>query len=61
MRTELPFIWFFSDCVMNVLAGVVPINKAKMEKFETQLRQLSNKTFSSESKSQRLQTVKGHF
>ena len=27
-------IWFLSDCVMNVLSGVVPINKVELKKFE---------------------------
>ena len=26
------FIWFLSDCVMNVLSGVVPINKVELKK-----------------------------
>ena len=37
------FIWFLSDCVMNVLSGVVPVNKKRTEKFEKTLRQLSNR------------------
>ena len=27
------FIWFLSDCVMNVLSGVVPINKVEFKKI----------------------------
>ena len=26
------FIWFLTDCVMNVLSGVVPINKVELKK-----------------------------
>ena len=37
------FIWFLSDCVMNVLSGVVPVNKKELKKFEKILRQLSNR------------------
>ena len=37
------FIWFLSDCVMNVLSGVVPVNKKELKKFEQTLRQLSNR------------------
>ena len=37
------FIWFLGDCVMNVLSGVVPVNKKELKKFEKTLRQLSNK------------------
>ena len=37
------FIWFLSDCVMNVLSGVVPVNKKELKKFEKTLRQLSNR------------------
>ena len=36
------FIWFLSDCVMNVLSGVVQAIK-KLKKFEKTLRQLSNR------------------
>ena len=42
LKSNLDFIWFLSDCVKNVLSGVVPINKTKIQKFETALRQLSN-------------------
>ena len=28
------FIWFLSDCVINVLFGVVPVNKKELKKFE---------------------------
>ena len=45
LAQDIDFIWFLSDCVMNVLSGVVPINKTEMEKFESQLRQLSEKHF----------------
>ena len=37
------FNWFLSDCVMNVLSGVVPVNKKERKKFEKTLRQLSNR------------------
>ena len=37
------FIWFLSDTVMNVLSGVVPVNKKELKKFEKTLRQLSNR------------------
>ena len=37
------FIWFLSDCVMNVLSGVVPVNKKEFKKFEKTLRTLSNR------------------
>ena len=37
------FIWFLSDCVMNVLSGVVPVNKKELKKFEKTLRQHSNR------------------
>ena len=36
------FIWLLSDCVMNELSGVVPVNKKELKKFEKTLRQLSN-------------------
>ena len=36
------FIWFLSDCVMNVLSGVVPINKVEFKKFEKTLRKLAD-------------------
>ena len=32
--SDSDFIWFLSDCVMNVLSGVVPINKKELKKFE---------------------------
>ena len=28
------FIWFLSDCLMNVLSGVVPVNKKELKKFD---------------------------
>ena len=37
------FIWFLSDCVMNVLSGVVPVNTKEIKKLEKTLRQLSNR------------------
>ena len=36
------FIWLLCDCVMNVLSGVVPVNKKELKKLEKTLRQLSN-------------------
>ena len=39
--SDSDFIWFLSDCVMNVLSGVVPVNKKELKKFEKTLRQLS--------------------
>ena len=41
LAQDIDFIWFLSDCVMNVLSGVVPINKKELKQFEPQLRQLS--------------------
>ena len=41
--SDSDFIWFLSDCVMNVLSGVVPVNKKELKKFEKTLRQLSNR------------------
>ena len=37
------FIWFLSDCVMNVLSGVVPINKVEFKKLEKPLRKLADR------------------
>ena len=37
------FIWFLSDCGMNVLSGVVPVNKKELKKPEKTLRTLSNR------------------
>ena len=37
------FIWFLSDCVMNVLSGVVPMNKVELKKFEKSLRKLADR------------------
>ena len=37
------FIWFLSDCVMNVLSGVAPINKVQLKKFEKPLRKLAER------------------
>ena len=36
------FIWFLSDCVMNVLSGVVPIKKVELKKIEKPLRKLAD-------------------
>ena len=40
---EGDFFWFLSDCVMNVLSGVVPINKVEFKKFEKPLRKLADR------------------
>ena len=37
------FIWFLSDCVMNVLSGVVPIKKVELKKFKKPLRKLADR------------------
>ena len=37
------FYWFLSECLMNVLSGVVPVNKKELKKFEKTLRTLSNR------------------
>ena len=37
------FIWFLSDYVMNVLSGVVQINKVELKKFEKSLRKLADR------------------
>ena len=37
------FIWFLSDFVMNVLSGVVLINKLELNKFEKPLRKLADR------------------
>ena len=44
---------------MNVLSGVVPINKKELQQFEPQLRQLSEKYFSSLERSKLFQTTRG--
>ena len=54
------FIWFLNDCVMNVLSGVVPINKKELRQFESQLRQLSEKRFDALQRSKLFQTTRGH-
>ena len=40
---EGDFIWFLSDCAMNVLSGVVPINKVALKKFEKPLRKFADR------------------
>ena len=37
------FIWFLSDCVMNVLSGVVPINEVELKKLEKPIRKLADR------------------
>ena len=41
--SDSDFIWFLSDCVINVLSEVVQVNKKELKKFEKTLRQLSNR------------------
>ena len=53
--SDSDFIWFLSDCVMNVLSGVVPVNKKELKKFEKILRQLSNRKVG---KTERLKLIK---
>ena len=60
LAQNVEFIWFLSDCVMNVLSGVVPINKKELQKFESQLRQLSEKRFDALQSSKLFQTTRGH-
>ena len=43
LLSDVDFIWFLSDCVMNVLSGVAPVNKKELKKIEKTLRQLSNR------------------
>ena len=43
LAQDIEFIWFLSDCVMNVLSGDVPINNKELQQFEPQLRQISEK------------------
>ena len=43
LARDSDFIWFLSDCVMNVLSGVDAFNKKDLKKFEKTLRQLSNR------------------
>ena len=57
---DFDFIWFLSDCVMNVLSGVVPINKTELQKFESQQRQLSEKIFNALQRSKLFQTTRVH-
>ena len=57
---DIDFIWFLSDCVMNVLTGVVWINKKELQKFESQLRQTSEKHFNALQRSMFFQTTRGH-
>ena len=45
---------------MNVLSGVVSINKKELQKFESQLRQLSEKHFNALQRSKLFQTTRGH-
>ena len=52
--SDSDFIWFLSDCVMNVLSGVVPVNKKELKKFEKTL-QLSNRKVG---KTERLKLIK---
>ena len=49
------FIWFLSHCVMNVISGVVPVNKNELKKFETTLRQLSKRKLG---KTERLKLIR---
>ena len=37
------FIWFLSDCVMNVLSGVVTIIKVELKKFEKPIIKLADR------------------
>ena len=53
--SDSDFIWFLSDCVMNVLSGVVPVNKKELKKIEKTLRQLSNRKVG---KTERLKLIK---
>ena len=45
---------------MNVLSSVVPINKTKFKKFETEQRPLSTKKYRAEPRSRLFQTARGH-
>ena len=54
------FIWFLSDCVMNVLSGVVPVNKKELKKFEKTLRQLSNRNLGKTERIKIIQSPSGN-
>ena len=60
LAQDIDFIWFLSDCVMNVRSRVVSINKTELQKFESQLQQLSEKHFNALKRSKLFQTTRGH-
>ena len=39
--SDSDFIWFLSDCVMNVLSGVVPVNKKELKNSASTFEQKS--------------------
>ena len=43
LKSDSDFIWFLSDCVVNVLSGNVPVNKNELKKFKNILRKLSDR------------------
>ena len=57
---NIEFIRLRSDCVVNVLSGVVPTDKAELQQFESQLRHISGKHFSVLQRSELFQKTKGH-
>ena len=51
------FIWFLSDCVMNELSGVVPVNNVEFKKFEKPLPKIADRRVG---KSERIKIFQSH-
>ena len=54
------FIWFLNDCVMNVLSGVVPVNKKELKNFEKTLRQILNMKVGKTERLKKIQSPSGN-
>ena len=54
------FISFLVECILNILAGVVPINLNQLKKFERELKQLTDPKINTERKIKLLASEKGN-
>ena len=44
IRNDEEFISFLTDCLFNILSGVVPIDLKGLKRFEKEVKVLTNKT-----------------
>lgn len=54
------FLYFLTECILNVLGGVVPIDLEELKKFEKELKQLVDPLSDSSRKAKLLSSKRGY-